>query len=323
MAADHARLADPLDALAQELLRRESDARERRQPEPQDFAPTNGYGPPRHRPALTIILPVYDEEKRLRRSLRQLRERAASERWGDDFELIVVDDGSTDSTVRAARQEVDELARGRVVRLPWHAGKGAAVRLGVTAAHGDAIVFMDADLATDLEALTDSLEALHHADVVVGSRKAPGAVVTGRSKVRDVLHRSFGSQARRLTSVPTADPQCGFKAFRSEAAKVLFSISRVDGFGFDVEILLLADKLGYRIVEMPVRWHAVDGSHVHVLRDPLAMLRDLVRVRRRYLRKVPLTATERPETPFTEAPRAHLNGVERIARPAEKAARAE
>ncbi len=299
MAADRTRLPDPLNALEAELLLRESLERGRGERAPLDLAAeperANQAWPARSRPALTIILPVYNEERRLEHSFRQLGERAASEPWGDDFELIVVDDGSTDATVGAAEREAAELDRARVVRLPWHAGKGAAVRLGMTVAHGDAIVFMDADLATDLGALAECLEALRHADVVVGSRKAPGAVVTGRTRVRSMLHRGFGSHARRLASVPTDDPQCGFKAFRSEAGKVLFSMSRVDGFGFDVEILLLAQKLGYRIAELPVRWHAVDGSHVHVLRDPLMMFRDLVQTRRRYRRKVALPST--PATP--------------------------
>jgi glycosyltransferase involved in cell wall biosynthesis len=248
----------------------------------------------RRRPAVSIVVPTYNEERRLQRSFPELRRLATEQKWGDEVELIIVDDGSSDRTVETARVRLAQFPRGRLLRLPWHAGKGAAVRLGVAAAEGDAIAFMDADLATELSALPRGLAELQEADVVIGSRVAPGAVVTGRSHLRKALHRVFGSQARRLTGVSASDPQCGFKTFRSEAAKLLFPISRVDGFGFDVEILLLAQKLGYRVVEIPVRWHAVAGSHVHVLRDPLTMLSDLVRVRLRYRRKAPLATAPPP-----------------------------
>lgn len=249
---------------------------------------SSGVEPARHRPTVSIVLPAFNEERRLPNSFRQLHGLAAEQHWGDEVEVIVVDDGSTDRTVEAARHDLGQLPQGRLLRLPWHAGKGAAVRLGVASAYGDAIVFMDADLATELSALPRGLEALRHADVVIGSRAAPGAVVTGRSKLRRLLHGTFGANARRLAGVPASDPQCGFKAFRSEAAKILFPMSRVDGFGFDVEILLLAQKVGYRVAEIPVRWHAVEGSHVRVLRDSLIMLRDVLRVRMRYSHKVPL-----------------------------------
>jgi glycosyltransferase involved in cell wall biosynthesis len=252
--------------------------------------PVAAEGPERRRPRVSLILPAYNEEARLGGSCSALRQLLAGQGWTkEDLEVIIVDDGSTDHTAETAQSAVRSYPRMRLLQLPWHAGKGAAVRLGVGAAQGDAIVFMDADLATDLRCLPEGLRALRDADVVIGSRAAPGAVVTGRSWIRTLLHRVFGSNARRLTGVPASDPQCGFKLFRSEAAKTLFPISRVDGFGFDVEILLLARKVGYRVKEMPVHWHAVEGSHVHVLRDPLIMLRDLLRVRLRYGRHRTLT----------------------------------
>jgi dolichyl-phosphate beta-glucosyltransferase len=241
------------------------------------------------RPSVSIVVPAYNEEERLQRTLPQLERRDG---LGPDVEVIVVDDGSADRTVEIARDHLRRIPRGRLLRLPWHAGKGAAVRSGVAAAEGDAIVFMDADLATDLSALPRLLTALQAADVVIGSRTAPGAVVTGRSPTRRVLHRGFGLPARHVAGVAASDPQCGFKGFRNDAAKILFAISRLNGFGFDVEILMLADKLGYRIVEIPVRWHAVDGSHVRA-RDPMAMLLELVCMRLLYRGKKPVAPPER------------------------------
>ena len=203
--------------------------------------------------------------------------------WGDDVEVIVVDDGSTDGTVEVAQELLSRFPDGRLLRLPWHIGKGAAVRLGVTAARGDVIAFMDADLATDLSALNHALEALKDADVAVGSRAISGAVVIGRSRSREVLHRIFRSQVlRRLTGVSATDPQCGFKAFRNEVAKTLFAMGAVDGYGFDVEILLLAQKLRYRVVEVPVHWRAISGSHVRVLRDSIIILWDCLALRLRW-----------------------------------------
>ena len=234
-------------------------------------------------------MPTYNEEQRLDDCLQELRRSCSDRHWGADVELIIVDDGSTDGTVEVAQAQIPDFPYGRLLRLPWHTGKGAAVRLGVTAARGDAIVFMDADLATDLSALNHALAALEDADMAVGSRAIPGAVVTGRTRARGVLHHIFRSQVlRRLTGVTATDPQCGFKVFRNEVAKTLFAMETVDGFCFDVEILLLAQKLRYRVVEVPVHWRAVSGSHVRVLRDSLRILRDCLVVRLRWGRKVPL-----------------------------------
>jgi glycosyltransferase involved in cell wall biosynthesis len=203
---------------------------------------------------------------------------------GRAVELIVVDDGSTDRTVEVAEEHLEGVPLTRVLRLPWHAGKGAAVRLGVAAAHGDRIVFMDADLATDLDALPVLIDALDHAHVVVGTRAAAGAVVSGRTPARHLLHRAFSMHAR-LAGVQVSDPQCGFKGFRTDAAKLLFHLATIDGFGFDVEILLLARKLGLSVSEVPVRWQAIQGSKVKVLRDPAAMVIDVARARLRHHRK--------------------------------------
>src|SRR4029077_10310004 len=141
-------------------------------------------------PAVSIIVPAYNEEKRLGRCLRELQEHAA-EQLGDDVEMIIVDDGSQDDTVVTARAQLERFPNSQLMCLPWHSGKGAAVRLGVTAARGDVIVFMDADLATDLKALSFALDALQNAEVAVGSRAVHGAVVTGHSRIRSFLHRAF------------------------------------------------------------------------------------------------------------------------------------
>jgi len=143
------------------------------------------------------------------------------------------------------------------------------------------IVFMDADLATDLDALPELVAATADAEVVVGSRRAPGAEFGGLTPVRRATNAVFGVLVRAATGLDLSDTQCGFKAFRRSSAHRLFRLSRVDGFAFDVEVLLLASTLGYRIGEVPVRWRAVEGGKVRLVRDSCAMLLDVVRLKRR------------------------------------------
>lgn len=223
---------------------------------------------------ISIIVPAYNEEMRLTRSLPRLVETLSC---FPDTEVIVVDDGSQDGTSSVAAEHLSgPLAK--VMRLPWQSGKGAAVRMGVSVATGEVVVFMDADLATDLRDLPKLLKDLDDAEVVVGSRTLSGAVVTDRSGLRALASRAFSGFIIRQVGLPVSDPQCGFKAFRAPVAKLLFGMSRTDGFAFDVEILALANLLGFRVIEIPVRWQAVEGSKVRVGLDSLLMIRDVVRL---------------------------------------------
>lgn len=233
---------------------------------------------------MSVIVPAYNEQDRLSASLPQLLDHGHL-RPGSETELIVVDDGSSDETAAVAEEHLPDIAQARVLRLPWHAGKGAAVRLGVSAALGEAILFMDADLATDLAVVPQLLELLAGSDVVVGSRSTPGAIVRGRTALRGLMHRAFSRHARRLTGIRVSDPQCGIKAFRADAAKILFHLARTDGFGFDVEVLMLAEKLGFSVSEVPVDWTAVEGSKVRAVRDPAVMAIDITKARLRHGRR--------------------------------------
>lgn len=241
-------------------------------------------------PPVSVVVPAYNEAQRLRGSLPRLLDDSFL-KPGSLSELIVVDDGSADATAEVADEELRKVENARVLRLPWHAGKGAAVRLGVASARGEVILFMDADLATDLSSLAPLLGELANSDLVIGSRAAPGAVVRNRSRLRRGMHAAFRQHARAITGIEVSDPQCGFKAFRADVAKLLFHLARTDGFGFDVEILLLARKLGFVVSEVPVKWTDVEGSKVRVLRDPLQMAADIAKARLRHgVRPVPVTA---------------------------------
>ena len=228
-------------------------------------------------PALSVVIPSYNEATRIGTTLEALAAATA-----DDVEVIVVDDGSTDGTAEVAERLLEAAGHRRVLRLDRNQGKGAAVRAGVLAARGDTILYMDADLATDLEALPRFLLELEDADVVVGSRSVPGAVVKQGTRDRVVMGRVFNRLSRLATGVHIRDTQCGFKAFGGPAARTLFGLARCDRFAFDVEVLVLAERLGLRVVERPVTWTAVDGSSVRRVSDSARAAFDVVRIALRW-----------------------------------------
>jgi glycosyltransferase involved in cell wall biosynthesis len=217
-------------------------------------------------PHLSIVIPAFNEAARLPGTLRALHDRFA----GTDTEVVVADDGSTDGTATVAAAAASSALPVRVVRLPGNRGKGAAVRAGVAETTGAVVLFMDADLATDLRAVDAVLTALGTADVVVGSRAVAGARVHDTTALRTAMGRTFNGLVRMVTRLDVHDSQCGFKAYRGDVARLLFSLSTVDGFAFDPEVLVTARILGYRITEVPVDWTAVAGSSVRPLRDSVA-----------------------------------------------------
>ncbi|MDT3440490.1 glycosyltransferase [Pseudofrankia sp. BMG5.37] len=231
--------------------------------------------------SLSVVIPAFNEAHRLPSSLPVLSDalRALSL---DDAEVIVVDDGSVDDTAEIAAELLRDLAKGRVISLPSNNGKGAAVRAGVAAATGEAIVFMDADLASDVSELPALLAALQDAEVALGSRRLGHGV--DRAVTRRVGSWAFHGISRLLVPLGLADTQCGFKAFRHAEAKILFDRSEATGFGFDVEVLAIARSLDYRIAEVPVRWIEKPDGTFRAGRHTPAMLVDLLRARRHITR---------------------------------------
>ena len=226
---------------------------------------------------VSIVVPAYNESRRLPKSLPVLLE--SLETFDARCEIVLVDDGSSDDTFAVAFEHLDGRPDVQLLRLPWNCGKGAAVRAGVNAANGAFVVFLDADLASDMADLPQLLSMLEDADIALGSRTLPKSLVEGRSTARNVGGAVYRGLVRKLTTADVADTQCGFKAFRAPVAKLLFSMTTSNGFGFDVEILTLATALDFRIVECPIRWTAVDGGHVSLRRHGLGMLHDLRRAR--------------------------------------------
>ena len=231
-------------------------------------------------PQLTVVVPVYNEAARLEASLRRLLAFVGDQAF--HTELVCVDDGSTDGSGAVLRRFASADDRVRVVSLPQNRGKGAAVRRGMLAVRGRIAVFMDADLSTGLDALAPALAAVREgADVVLGSRRVPGARIVGRqARWRDLLGRAFSTLAGLLVDRAVPDFTCGFKAFSAEAAGAVFSRARIDGWAFDAELVAIARALDLRVTTVAVEWHDEPGSKVRFPGALVSSLIDLVRIGR-------------------------------------------
>ena len=202
-------------------------------------------------PPLSIVLPAYNEARRLPASLEALNRYLDAH--APEAEVVVADDGSTDKTAAAVLAAAELWPRVRLLTLP-HRGKGHAVREGMLAALGEVRLFSDVDLAVPLGYVAAFQAASGSADVIIASREAPGAQRVGEPWRRHLMGRAFNLWVRLVSGLPYADTQCGFKAFRVAAAREIFARQQINGFGFDVEVLFLARRWGLRIAELPVEW---------------------------------------------------------------------
>lgn len=228
-------------------------------------------------PYLSIVIPTFHEEQRIGSTLVQVSHFLESTPF--TAEVIIADDGSRDGTVDIVRRHQREHAGVRLLTLR-HRGKGHAVRAGMLTALGSYRYMCDADLSTPIESILDFLPPRGpDADVVIGSREVPGAQRFDEPNRRHYLGRAFNLLVRTVAVPGIHDTQCGFKCFRGPVADDLFSRQRLDGFGFDVEILYLARTRGYEVREVPVPWYYKEGSKVRPLKDSIAMFEDIVKVR--------------------------------------------
>lgn len=226
-------------------------------------------------PALSLVVPVYNEELVLERSLAALFAYAEGLRM--PFEVLCVDDGSHDRSAAILAAHAARDARLRVERHAANRGKGAAVRTGMLAASGARVVFLDADLSTPLEQTPALLAALETHDVALGNRRMSGAAIHRRQPwMRQTLGKGFTLLTRVLLASPVSDFTCGFKAFRRDAAQRIFSRSTLDGWAFDAELVAIAHAQRLSIAQVPVTWHHEDDSKVRVLHAVGSSLRDLV-----------------------------------------------
>jgi dolichyl-phosphate beta-glucosyltransferase len=232
-------------------------------------------------PLLSIIIPAYNEAHRLPESIRELVQFSQSLNF--DHEVLVVVEKSTDNTLELARQGFGANPHFRILNNRVHRGKGYASRSGMLQANGQYRFFMDADLSTPLQevhAFLAYFQSHPEVDLLIGSRQHPESqILKSQSWLRETMGQTFNRFMRSIVPLPFADTQCGFKAFRANAAEAIFSRATVDGFAFDVEVLLLAKKLGFKTIDLPVRWTNSPDSKVHIVRDSLRMLWDTVKIR--------------------------------------------
>jgi dolichyl-phosphate beta-glucosyltransferase len=233
---------------------------------------------------LSIVIPAYNEERRLPRSLDRIQAWLAARSLASGAEILVVDDGSTDATPRLARESPAPGAPIRLISNGSNRGKGYSVRHGMLEARGCIGLFTDADLSAPIEEADKLLSALCDADVAIGSRAMNRKLIEiHQSRLREFAGIIFNRIVRLFTGLPIEDTQCGFKAFRSASCRPIFEQQRIEGFGFDPEILFIARNHGLRIAEVPVRWAHDPGTKVRVVRDSVVMFLDLWVVRWNWL----------------------------------------
>ncbi len=228
-------------------------------------------------PRLSIIIPAYNEERRLPTSLAQVDQFVAAQPY--PIEVIVVNNNSTDATVQIAQDFAAQHSYICVLNQPRQ-GKGAAVQIGMLAGKGDYLFICDADFSMPVDEISRFMPpAVDHYDVAIASREAPGARRVGEPQYRHLMGRVFNFIVRVLAIPKIQDTQCGFKVFRREVARDVFALQTIDGWGFDVEVLFIALKHGYQLIEVPITWYYRPQSRISPIRDSINMVLEVMRVR--------------------------------------------
>ncbi len=232
---------------------------------------------------LSIIIPAYNEQRRIGDSLRKILDYVKKENLS--AEIIVVDDGSNDKTTEVAETVFAEYAEldAKAIRYDENRGKGFAVKTGLEAAKGKIALFSDADLSTPIEELPKLVEPIKNGDfdVTFGSRALDRTLIGERQPWRrEQGGKVFNLFVRTLTGLPFWDTQCGFKAFRMEKFRPLLDVMQIERFGFDVEFLYVAHHAGLRLKEIPVRWNNDDRTKVSIIRDSLRMFNEVREIRK-------------------------------------------
>jgi len=229
----------------------------------------------------SLVVPAFNEAGRIEACVRMVAAWVRTRPGGRDWEVLVVDDGSTDDTAaRAKRVAAEEGLDLRLIAYAPNRGKGAAIREGVLASKGDPVLVSDADLSTPLSEFARLEAPLATHEVAIGSRAIDENLVRRRQPLHRVLLGKTGNGMIQLFAVPgIRDTQCGFKLFRGDAARALFAEARIDRFAWDVEILYLARRRNYAIAEVPVLWFNSPESKVRVVRDAVQTFWDVLRIR--------------------------------------------
>jgi glycosyltransferase involved in cell wall biosynthesis len=235
-------------------------------------------------PRLSIVIPAYNESARIEATLARVLDCVDTLHW--DAEILLVDDGSNDDTVSIIQRWMALHPRLHLIKNPGNRGKGYSVRNGLLQSAGDIVMFTDADLSAPMEEASRLFEAIDAgADVAIGSRWLDKQKQTIHQPIyRRFFGRCFNWVTRRVIGLPFKDTQCGFKAFRRDAAQTIFRLQTIERWGFDPEILFIARKLKYRIVEVPVTWGHDERSRISYLKDGMKMLEEMGQIRTNSLR---------------------------------------
>lgn len=232
----------------------------------------------RQKKAVSVIIPAYNEGKRIYNSLKKIRDYLSRKNYS--FEVIVVDDGSKDNTVQVARRIKDK--RIKIITYSKNQGKGCAVKIGMLSAKKKLALFCDADLSTPIEELSRFMKFIDKYDIIVGSRVISGhKIIKKQPFLRVLLGIIFSKITKLILDTGLQDTQCGFKLFKN--CKHIFEKQTINGFAFDVEVLFLARKQGMKILELPVTWKNVLGSKLSPVKDSLRMLKDILRIRKNFI----------------------------------------
>lgn len=237
-----------------------------------------------HHPQISIVIPAYNEAARIELTLERVL--SCVEQCGWDAEVLVVDDGSTDSTTAIVQAWMGRYSYLHLIKNLTNRGKGYSVRNGLLQAAGEIVLFTDADLSAPMEEAELLFAAIHAgADVAIGSRWLDKQKQTIHQPMyRRFFGRCFNWVTRKVMGLPFKDTQCGFKAFKRDAAQVIFRLQTIERWGFDPEILFIARKLRYSIVEVPVTWGHDERSRISYLKDGMKMLEEMAEIRANFLR---------------------------------------
>lgn len=228
---------------------------------------------------LSVIIPAYNEEKRLLSTLSKICAYLSTKDF--PYEIIVVDDGSTDNTLQMVKNFASSNRHIVILINEQNSGKGYSVRKGMLSARGEYVFFTDADLSTPIEEIEKCLPYLINGyDVVIGSRSMPGSDILVRQPwYREKMGKIFNFMVNMVLLKGIIDTQCGFKGFKREAVKTVFNRCKIDGFSFDVEALYLSRKYNFKIKEIPIRWENSPLSKVSPIKHSLQMFKDLIGIK--------------------------------------------
>jgi dolichyl-phosphate beta-glucosyltransferase len=223
------------------------------------------------------VIPAYNEERRLPASLAQVDQFVAAQSY--PVEVIIVNNNSHDATLQIAQDFAAQHAYTRVLNQPRQ-GKGAAVQTGMLAGQGEYLFICDADFSMPIEEINKFLPpAVDHYDVAIASREVPGARRVDEPEYRHLMGRVFNFIVRLLAIPGIQDTQCGFKVFRREVARDVFTLQTIEGWGFDVEMLFIARRHGYKLIEVPITWYYRPQTKINPIRDSINMVIEVMRVR--------------------------------------------